>query len=226
MIFFLNIDNVSAEDFSFSAPDNVVLNSSFEVVINSNLTEIHDVKIYIQNEQNATVSQIENEGWKSSFYYYKSIFPQKKLFNIRAVKYTDRAEICVRLRNTQSQKSSPPICIPIKISLSPIAQELNEETSDSGLNEANEEIDDENNSDIESEIEAESTTQEINIENENLEKESMQLDKIHLNPRNQSYTPNKSSVFITKTERLRLFAVYGFSIFAVILLVLLAWKKL
>jgi hypothetical protein len=119
----------SSANFSIESPDIVNINQTFKVNIQSNITEDSDVKIFILDEQNKTISKIMNQGvWKSSYYYVLSSFPRDKSYSLLAIKSGDY-QICAKLRS-QNKKiiDSPCNQISIKeISLVKDEESLNDE---------------------------------------------------------------------------------------------------
>lgn len=92
------ISNVSASSLSLESPPEVFLNDNFSVGVSYETSDILDIKIFIQDSSSKILSEIYNSGWKSSFYYLQSVFPQKSNFTLRAVKSAGSLQICVKLR--------------------------------------------------------------------------------------------------------------------------------
>ncbi len=92
----------SAIEFSFDSSSNG--DGEFDVSLNSGTNEKYDVKIYAFNgDKSDKESEIfsENENkWKSSYYYLKSVFPDESNFKIRAKNISKEWQICVRLRKS------------------------------------------------------------------------------------------------------------------------------
>jgi len=106
---------VCAAEFQFDSPKEAELKTSFSVTLESDSTEISDVKIFIQDADSKTISETYTDGnWKSSYYYLKSIFPEKKEFEIQALK-SGSFDICARLRSAGKSSFSEK-CNPITIS--------------------------------------------------------------------------------------------------------------
>lgn len=105
----------SAAEFQFDSPKEAELKTSFSVTLESDSTDVSDVKISIQDSDGKTISQTYADGnWKSSYYYLKSVFPEKKEFEIQALN-SGSFSICARLRPSGKSSFSEK-CNPIIIS--------------------------------------------------------------------------------------------------------------
>ncbi len=209
----LAVPLVSSLDFSISYPDKVSLNETFSVIISAQTSDTYDVKIFVQdNTTNTIVSEIYNEAWKNPFYYIKSAFPAKSEFSIRAVAEANEAELCVRMRKTGSSSYSER-CGGIEIKESEESSSPDDSSTDDEI-EINETIKEQ-----EQESSADFIPSTSNIV-QNEQEISLSQDKIFLTPKNQQ------KEFTTNDEKIRLFAVYSFTAFAIILIILLALRKL
>lgn len=104
----------AALEVSIDAPGTFVVNESTPVSLHSEATDTYDVKITIVDNDNASISQINHDGWKSSFYYLSSAFPEKTSFDIRATRAAEGASLCVKLRKPRGETVFSK-CIPITI---------------------------------------------------------------------------------------------------------------
>lgn len=89
-----------ALDFSFDIPSRVGINENFLVKVNANSNESYDVKIVANDVDKKILSEIDNGGWKSSYYYVKNVFPQKNEFTVRMISGSGSNDICVRMRKS------------------------------------------------------------------------------------------------------------------------------
>ncbi len=91
--------SASSLDFSFSSPENVRLNESFDVQIEAQATETYDVKIFAYDQEyKNTISEIFDSEWRSPFKYILSAYPRHSVFKIRIVSYVPETEVCVQMR--------------------------------------------------------------------------------------------------------------------------------
>jgi hypothetical protein len=207
----------SALDFTLNSPDSVNLNESFSVSITATTSDIYDVKIFVQdNSTKIIISEIYNNGWKNPFYYIKSIFPEKSEFELRAIDYSSNAALCARLRKTNSSSYSE------KCNAISINQDLTVEEKTNNINKTTTE-------------ENRTTIQEINKsstpEADFIPAGSPSQNQIEpiIEDKNQErivLTPKKEEIFISNQEKIGLYAVYAFTFFALIIIILLSIRKL
>ncbi len=229
----------SAIDFQFNSPESAELNKKFSVSIISNISEIHDVKIFVQDQEKNTLSEIFNDGWKSPFYYLKSAFPAKTEFEIQIIKSEGSQQICARLRKpgkTSFDEKCNGILItkPSQTSLhTPI--ENTEQNTEESIQEPKEETETEQNTLQESIQEPKEETNSPIKKNDSqpqLEQINYQSpqdentnEKIMLNPKPKEKLL-KTQTITTKEGIKRDILVYAFVTFLMIVIILLALKKL
>lgn len=105
----------SAIDFDFSSPERVQKDVAFEVEISASSagSESYDVKIFV-GQANKQFSEIEDNGqWRSPYRYLAGAFPQTRVFRVIA-HFTGESEICVRLRKSSTTMFDER-CKPIEI---------------------------------------------------------------------------------------------------------------
>lgn len=215
----INLSSVSALEINLTSPDSVFLNEKFEVSITADTLETHDVKIYVEDENSKTISQILNGNeWKSSYYYIKAAFPETKEFKLKITKQ-GIWNICLRIRK---DGTSNPVCNEISV-ISSSAEENEEEPSNSKENNSSEE-----QTKTEQKIEkipeqTNTTIQEI--PNTPL-KETTENKRIVLNSKPQNTQTKSQEIFTTKKEKTRLAIIYGFAVFSVVIIILMALRKL
>nr|AQS33457.1 hypothetical protein [uncultured archaeon] len=208
------ISLTSALEISINSPLEVDLNEEFTVSINADSSETHDVKIFIHSsddekiEQNEYISEIYSDGWKNPYYYLKESFPEKKEYKIKATS-SPAKEICARLRKTGTSSFSTQ-CQSIKV----LKSETEEETEDA--EEDNEEIK-ENASigNIQDDLPQQQIAQPSQL--------SLNSEKLFLNSPSEE---KAQKTFITKQEKTRLGIIYSFTAFTLVVIILLALKKL
>ena len=203
---------ISALEFSFISPESANIEESFNVEIQADTSDIYDIKIFIENEESKIISEIEYEGWKNPFYYIKSAFPGKKEFQIKAL-FAGNYEICARLR--QSGKSSfDEKCNSIKINSSKEGkeQEIKKEETAS-----------ETNSNKDNKTEKVKTKEDIAIQAKAQNINLPSNEKIILKANNPTQSVQE---FTSKKERIRNTIIYSFTAFTVLLIIILALRKL
>ncbi|MEM4259506.1 MAG: hypothetical protein QXS38_01970 [Candidatus Pacearchaeota archaeon] len=211
-LFFMLIPLANSLDFTISYPEEVSINDSFSVIISAQTSDNYDVKIFVQDlSTSKIISEIYNEGWKNPFYYIKSAFPQKSEFPIRVISDANEPQLCARMRKTGFSSYSEK-CGAIKIKKQGVSNNLNSKDSDGGEETSSD--DKEKNSSVD-------FIPLIPKSPENKQETSSADDKIYLNPKKYS-----KEEFVTNDEKIRLIAVYSFTAFAIIIIILLAFKKL
>ncbi len=125
--FFALVPQVSALDFTIDAPDNVVEDVPFDVMINFDASESYDVKIFAhQGDKNSYISQVKDgEVWRSPRTYMKEAFPAQQMYEINILDFAGEADLCVRLRKTGASSFSE-LCQPINVGET-IREEIEEE---------------------------------------------------------------------------------------------------
>ncbi len=204
----------TAINFSISAPSEVKINQEFTLAINSQAAETHDVKIFAyQDEPSSIISEIKKAGqWTNPFYYLKEAFPSQKEFEIRIIKAPGKRELCARLR--QAGKSSyTQQCTNITILESNIQEETEKNKSEANPAQPKPQEQAKTNQTIEPSSKETNSTTITNSENE----------KIILNPK---LSDPKEYAFTTREGNKHLYALYTFTIFCIILIILLALRKL
>ncbi len=215
MIFFV-LSSVSALEFNFNYPASVEVNENFTASLSASTSENYDVKIFVQdNSSNIIISEIYNDGWKNPFYYIKSVFPAKTEFLIRAKNYSGNAAICARLRKIGSSSYSEK-CGSINI------EKAQTTSSSSSHKSANSSSSTEDNKTVLSATNADFTpSAETQTADKGQSVQTFDSERIVLTPKKSS-----SSAFVSAEEKIRLFAVYAFTGLVIIIVILLAFKKL
>ena len=225
--FFTLLSNVSALEFKLNSPENIDVNESFSVTIEAQTSDIYDVKIFAADSDEKIISEIYNDGWKNPRYYLKSAFPGQSEFKIHILREGDYL-ICARLRKTEKTNFDEQ-CNNITVNF---ADSANVEIKNNEKNAKIEKDDEETN------VEKSNDADKIeNVKNKTVEKsnysyqelttekiESYDDEKIVLNP--AKLEEKENSVFITKYEKQRLLILYGFSALCIVIIILLALKKL
>lgn len=231
ILFFSNL--ISAAELTINLPSEVNLNEEFTVLIDADLSEQFDVKIFVHSSSDEQISRSEyiseiynlvTQEWKDSWFYIGGTFPETKSYSLKVIESPGERNICLRLRKTGSQTSYIK-CQSINIK--------GEQENNSG--------DDEESNENEEEQETENNEQENNQEQENNSQE--QNSNIEQNSQPLSYTPKieqkqekiilnqpqekiNDNLEITKEEKIRKWLVYGFLFFTVFLLILIGLRKL
>jgi hypothetical protein len=207
----INFPLISAIELQLDSPEFVKLEEAFSTEISADTTEDHDVKIFIRNNEDNLISEIFSDGWKNPYYYLKEAFPEQSEFKIQALE-TGKHEICLRLRQT-GKTSFDEKCNEIEILEKEEKQEELQSTED-----ISEKIEEPTKKQLES-----NENKLINqIENTSYTKLTNPNEKIILNSR----LNNPDIKFTTKKGNLRSGILYTFTAFCVIIIILLALKKL
>ncbi len=254
-IFIFLIYSVNALEFSFDGPSSVKIKEEFVVKIYASTSEIYDIKVYVKDKNNDVLSEIYDGNWKSAFYFVKESFPSKTEYNARVTKISNSYELCVKLRKTgktttnekcssldvdQTSSNSPSDSetnpnseSTSKSSESEIVKDSNKEKENNkkdveknnNLNEKGENDNDiskdlDNNTDTSPQIKNQITNNSIQQDNQdNIE------EKIFLNKPNKDNLQSPYSIS-TKEDTFRTYLIIAFSLFAVIITILLAMRKL
>ncbi len=218
LVIILSISFASALDFTLSSPDKVEMNKSFSVSLSASVSDICDVKIFAQdNNTKTTISEIYNDGWKNPFYYIKSVFPSKSEFEIRVIADSSNAVLCARLRKTNSSTYSEK-CKSIVIS------ENEKEDADT---DEDDKIQAENDSISSKNTSSKQTGEDFTALPDNSPPQlSLPVPDNERITLNQAETIKKEYVFMTKSEKIKLFMLYGFTTLSVFIIILLALKRL
>ena len=210
---------VSAFNFTLESPSEVSIDEQFTANILFDSSETYDVKITIIDKSNSQLSQIYNDGWKSPFYYIKEAFPDRKSFEIKAIKYSEDSKICCRLRKPEKTTYSE-VCNPIKlIQNAKNTEEVSEkEAKTTQKNSTKETISEKVNQTTSAQKSNSNNGSFIPLSNTQVQENN----KIILSPNSNK----QGTIFTTKQEKFRLGIVYAFTILCVILIILLALRKL
>ncbi len=222
-IFFLFLQLSSALDFSFDAPDSVQIDESFDVTINSESQDVVDVKIFVHKSESDKVvksdyiSEVNNDGWKDSWYYIKEAFPKVKTFQVKVLTDAGDRKICVRLRKAGTDSTSIK-CESISVSLSERKKQSEEEKQTENREEASIE-------DIKKEAFTTEESTNLTILKEEIiqsnASEEKPLEKIVL--KNQNYPTKEISTKKSSSVKL---VLYSAGLLVVFLLVLLLLKRI
>jgi len=237
-VFFLSmLSFASALDIVLDYPREVYLNESFAVILMLSPSEAYDVKLYVENESGSIISETKQDGWKSSFYYSKSAYPNQTSFLLRITKPFAHVQLCVRLRKPEKTTATAPSCYPLILTAYTFPSQHNTSQSDSMPS-----------SDVPSPISLipqEENTPPSFTQN----KSTFPLNSPSTSPTPQETIPSlqrveqskettnkrivletpsiyQRTVFITKEERLRLGIVYTFTFVIIAFLILLSRKRL
>jgi hypothetical protein len=198
----------TAIEFTFTSPNSVNLDETFTTLIESSETEIHDVKIFILDKDKKILSEIFSEDWKNPYYYLKSSYPNQTEYKIKSLE-AGTHQICARLRQT-GKSSFSEMCneIEIKNVEDKIEKEsFQNETKNILFEKEVPPIVNNTKS-----IQPRQITQSINYPTN---------EKLILKPNIQI-----SSEFTSKKQNLRNAILYSFTAFTVLIIILLALRKL
>ncbi len=209
LTFLYSLSSAAAVSFSFSSPDEAELSVPFNVTISADSTEEKDVKVFIKDSAYENLSEIYNDGWKSTRYYIKSAFPEKDTFTLLPKAESNKAEICIRLRKI-GKTAFEELCKDIVI-IGTTPSSLNKEiiNAERGIN----------NSIINVREESNEKKEEIIYLNS---KEEKKEEIIYLNSKEEK----KEETFVTKKGKFTNYIFIAFELFLIILLVLFYLRKI
>lgn len=215
----------SAANLSLDSPAEVDLEEEFSVSISADSSDVQDVKVFVHDSDDAKIdkseyiSEIYNDGWKDSYYYVKQAYPDTKDYKIRVLNSPGERQICVRLRKTGSSSFSTK-CNPIVVIDSPDSNK--DKKSDKNSNEDQEE-DEEDMGPAKREI-VYSVQPNITKPAENKTLSYEPDNKIVLNSGAKIKLSQKA--LTTPEGNKTNFLIYGFTGFCILIIVLLALRKL
>ncbi|MEK6825179.1 MAG: hypothetical protein AABY00_00155 [Nanoarchaeota archaeon] len=208
---------------TLEAPSTISLKNVFTVKISADTVEKHDVKIYIRNDSDAILSEIQDGNWKNGRYYVNDAYPEKKEYILRAISFATPVHLCVKLRLSEKRKTKPPtpefcIAIILKNQEDPLPKNTSKETS-SNENDPEEKVKStqlKNNSRQKNALPSPSIT--LSLENTSSQVES-QEEKIAL------YQPKSTGrVIINSQEKVHFGMMATFFVFAISILIWIVRK--
>jgi hypothetical protein len=111
----MSATNVKAVDFTIDSPEEVELEQEFIVHIDASEEETYDVKAFVYSTKKTNyISQIyKDDEWKSPHYFLLGIYPSVKDFRLKIIENAENPELCVKLRVPNGQPSE--VCKSISI---------------------------------------------------------------------------------------------------------------
>ena len=215
---------VSALDFQFNSLDSIKLDENLSLSISASVTEVYDVKIFARSSNGSTLSEIYDGGWRNPYRYIKESFPSQNEYSIKVIKTSDSYELCVRLRKTGKSnydENCKFITLDEPGSSSPPQSEQSQDDKDENESAQNEIIVKNSTASTSTPTNTPSNTDDPP---DNTIKNDSTKGRIVLNPKTSSI--KEESSFITKEEKTRLWIVYAFTTFTIIIVILLALRRL
>ncbi len=208
----MSITNVGAIDFTIDASQEVEINEEFVVKINTIENGTYDVKIFVYSGSKTNyISQIYRDGaWKSPHYYLIGVYPSMKEFNVKIIENAENPELCVKLRVVNGTPKD--VCQPISITEN--SNSINQENNKS---EKNTNKDKKIVNDSKNEMPEKTQIAEL----KNAPETPIKREKIIL-----SSEKNEIGEEITPAYRVRIGIIYTFVGLCVLLVVLMALRKL
>lgn len=212
------ISIASALEFTFSSPEEVNLNEEFEILISLDTSDIYDVKAFVQKDTKEYSEIFDGEKWRSPRNFIQDAYPDQKEFKLMSY-YSGDTQVCVRLREPEKTSYSE-VCNEILV-------EINEENDPDNDQEDDKEGDEEDKKQVQ-----EKTTQPTNSQelNEPSQTSTTDLEPIILNPqspaKSQANQPQSNSPTLTTQEKTRTYIIYAFTFFTIVIIILLALRKL
>lgn len=211
----ISLKVVSGLEIDLDFPDEVELDEEFEVTISTDSDdEEYDVKIFVHDSDDSEidrdeyVSEIydsEEDDWEDSWYYLNEAYPYEDEFEVRVFDGEGRLEICVRLRKSSDHDSGfEEECDRIEVLEAEEEDEYREDSEEPAIwrNEPPEE---------------KQEIQPIALQKQ---------DKITLNSPKQPIEEPELTTIKTPEGNKRTMLMFSFTGFCVLIIVLLAMKKL
>lgn len=210
---------VSSLNFTFSSPSEAETNQEFTITLDAdNSSDVYDLKafVYDDSREYCEIYDISKSSWENPYYYLKAVFPAQKEFKLKAYRVGE-SKICARLRKTSSS-SYTEVCKTIVIKQSKSDSPNNSPTSSQSS-------DDEEPEDSEETPPDRNFTQPTSVqESSSSAPSNIPEDKIVLSSKKRPSL--NSEAFVTKSEKIRIAAVYGFTIICVAIIIFLAMRIL
>ncbi len=251
LLFIIFAPVINAVEITFNSPQEVKINQEFSVSIEVNSSKIFDVKIFVHNSTDERVgredyiSEIfnDNNEWQDSWNYIKSAYPNKKEYKIRVVESPGGREICVRVRESETASTYVKCSrISVQASENNNDNEENEEQNNFSGNDQNQDESENETEEGSQDNEEESNNQEevSNLENNRNNENNLTLEefssiakngeekdgKIILNAKKLNNDKDEKDFITTKYENIRVGIVYTFFLFLIVLIILLALRRL
>lgn len=209
--------NVSALDFSVTAPDEASIDEEFTVTVAADTTEIYDVKVFAYSGSKSDyISQIwRDNAWKSPHFYLAGVFPGQTQFEVKITQGGSGAELCARMRK-DGQSTYSEQCKALTITGAPASGTEEDEDED-----ADEENDASENDETEDADSLDDPTPAPAVAITTLSADAPT--KLVLNAPTAEINKREE---VTVTYKTRVGVIYAFIVFCVILVILLALRKL
>ena len=219
-------------EFSLDAPGKVQVNESFSVGVSADTTDDYDVKLFVHGgEYSDILSEIEKNGeWSNPYYYVKGVFPGQKAFTLRVLEGEGERELCGRLRKSGGSGFDQ-TCVNLTVFAGEGDPGDDSDEGDDG-NGGEGTDSDENDSDEDGDSEergedlGEESELERRVEERGISGWVVQDEQIVFNPDSSSSGVSEAEVFVTSSERKRLWLIYGFTGLTLVVVLLLSLRKL
>lgn len=99
IILTVTLNPAQALEISIDSPKEVIQGEEFQVKIDSSSTESLDVKIFVHRHTKEFSEIFYDEKWKSPFHYLLGFFPDQKEYLLKA-HFLGETKICARLRKS------------------------------------------------------------------------------------------------------------------------------
>ncbi len=206
---------ISALSISISYPDSIKSGERFDVEVMADSDELYDVKVFVHNSDDNSisrgeyVSEIYKDGWRDSWNYLRASYPSQKIYSVKVIDSYGKLNLCARLRKTDTQTTSI-TCEEIYVEKT--VQKESESTTSDWM---------ENLEEIEIFSESRIDTDQLGkLQNLN----SGPQERIILNSLDKNSTQKEA--IISKKEKSRNLILYSFSFILLVIVVLLALKKM
>lgn len=231
----------SALDIYLNSPAIIKSGEEFVVTISADTEDIYDIKIFVHKDTKE-FSQIYDNGWKSTRNFINEAYPSKKEFKLKPF-YSGETQICLRFRKPGATSYEEEVCSSITVDDSSSASQDNQNNNQQSNNNENDENDNNensnnNNNDKENEdaenkensidktSQSASSTSLIQQSNSSIFQSQFQDNEPIILSSSEKQLQPEPKTFVSKQAKVRNYSLLVFTIFLVIIIILLALRKL
>ena len=134
LILIFLVQLAEAVNISLTAPSSVQVNESFNVTVSALLNNAHDVKIFVKEkevpERSSTMLSLifsnKENSWKNPYFYLNASFPRQTAYLLKVFTFKQEVELCAKLRQAENKKVVATHCQSLVILQIPEADNKNE----------------------------------------------------------------------------------------------------
>lgn len=212
----LAIPLASAIEFTLNSPEEVKAEAEFiiSIALDEGSSTTFDVKAFVHEPVKAYSEIFDRDKWASPHFYLRGVFPTTTEFKLLP-HFIGETNVCVRLRET-GKSSFTEKCNPLEVLPSEIQEGNSENNNREESSSSNE---DSGTSNSLQPVPQNNSSNSISLSKKQNDKKIVLSSK----PNSQKL---ESETIITNQEKIRRGIIYGFLIFLVAIIILLALRKL